>query len=47
MTREELLALIADLQANGCEADDLEVKTASGGTPKRLERSLSAFANTH
>ena len=47
MTRAELLRLIATLQANGCETDDLEVKTASGGTPKRLERSLSAFANTH
>src|SRR5665648_468150 len=46
MTRNELLALVADLQAHGCEADDLEVKTAKGGTPKRLDSSLSAFANT-
>lgn len=46
MTREELLALVADLQAHGCEADDLEVKTAKGGTPRRLDSSLSAFANT-
>lgn len=46
VTRSELLALIADLQTHGCEADDLEVKTARGGTPKRLDQSLSAFANT-
>jgi ATP-dependent DNA helicase RecG len=46
MTREELLATVADLKAHGCEADDLEVKTASGGTPKRLDETFSAFANT-
>jgi ATP-dependent DNA helicase RecG len=46
MRREQLVALVADLQAHGCEADDLEVKTAKGGTPKRLDSSLSAFANT-
>ena len=46
MTRRDLLALVADLLAHGCEADDLEVKTAKGGTPKRLESSMSAFANT-
>ncbi len=46
VSRSELLALIADLQTHGCEADDLEVKTARGGTPKRLDQSLSAFANT-
>ena len=46
MTRDELLAIMADLQAHGCEADDLEVKTARGGTPKRLDASLSAFANS-
>ena len=46
MTRDELLATLADLQAYGCEADDLEVKTARGGTPKRLDVPLSAFANS-
>jgi ATP-dependent DNA helicase RecG len=46
VTRGELLSLVADLRAHGCEADDLEVKTAKGGTPKRLDACLSAFANT-
>jgi len=46
VTRGELLSLVAGLQAHGCEADDLEVKTAKGGTPRRLDASLSAFANT-
>ena len=46
MTRREFEALIAELQRHGCEADDLEVKSAAGGTPKRLHESLSAFANT-
>jgi len=46
MARRELEALTAELQHHGCEADDLEVKSAAGGTPKRLDESLSAFANT-
>jgi hypothetical protein len=46
MTRKQLLALIADLQARTCELDDLEVKTARGGTPGRLFEDISAFANS-
>lgn len=45
MTREELLELIAEVQQNKSELDDVEVKSAKGGTPKRLYESLSAFAN--
>ena len=46
MTRKQLLAIIADLQAHNCELDDLEVKTARGGTPGRLFEDISAFANS-
>lgn len=46
MTRKQLLALIADLQAHACELDDLEVKSARGGTPARLYEDLSSFANS-
>lgn len=46
MTGAELLATIADLQAHTCELDDLEVKSARGGTPQRLYEDISAFANT-
>ncbi len=45
MTREELLALMAEVQSRRSELDTVEVKTAKGGTPKRLYESLSAFAN--
>jgi len=43
----ELQSIIAELQANACELDDLEVKAARGGTPARLYEDLSAFANSH
>lgn len=46
MTRKQLLGIIADLQAHTCELDDLEVKTARGGTPARLFEDVSAFANS-
>ena len=46
MERDVLLGLIADLQANLCELDDVEAKTARGGVPKGLYQDLSAFANT-
>ena len=36
MTREELLELIAEVQQHQSELDDVEVKSAQGGTPKRL-----------
>ena len=47
MTSTELAEILAQLRRYGCELDDLEVKTAKGGTPKNLHRDLSALANTH
>jgi len=46
MERDVLLGLIADLQANASELDDVEAKTARGGVPKDIYQELSAFANT-
>ncbi|MCF6289582.1 MAG: putative DNA binding domain-containing protein [Desulfobacterales bacterium] len=45
MTREELHQLIASVQRQQTELDNLEVKAARGGTPRRLFEPLSAFAN--
>ncbi len=45
MTREELLQLIAEVQQFRSELDDVEVKTAQGGTPKELYKAMSAFSN--
>ncbi|MGH8760268.1 MAG: ATP-binding protein [Burkholderiales bacterium] len=45
MTREELLQLIAEVQQLQSELNDVEIKTAQGGTPQRLHEPLSAFAN--
>jgi ATP-dependent DNA helicase RecG len=45
MILEELRRLIADIQRHQSELDNVEVKTARGGTPKRLYEALSAFAN--
>ena len=45
MTREELKQLIEELQQRQSELDNVEVKTAKAGTPKRLYESLSVFAN--
>lgn len=46
MTRKQLLAIVADLQTHVCELDDLEVKTARGGTLGHLYEDISAFANS-
>jgi len=45
MTLEELKRLVAEIQSTQSESDTVEVKTARGGTPKRLYEVLSAFAN--
>lgn len=45
MTRDELRQIIADVQRHQSELDNMEVKAARGGTPRRLYEPLSAFAN--
>jgi ATP-dependent DNA helicase RecG len=45
MTRDDLQRLVAEIQQRQSELDDVEVKTARGGTPRRLYEGLSAFAN--
>lgn len=45
MTRTELQQLIAEIQQQQSELDDLEVKSALEGTPGRAYESLTAFAN--
>jgi ATP-dependent DNA helicase RecG len=45
MTREDLGRLVAQVRQRRAELDDVEVKAARGGTPKRLCQALSAFAN--
>jgi ATP-dependent DNA helicase RecG len=45
MTHDELIQLIKEVQQHQCEMDDIEVKSASSGTPQKLYQSLSAFAN--
>ena len=45
MTRDDLRALVADVQRQQMELDSVEVKAARRGTPKRLYQALSAFAN--
>ena len=45
MTREELFELIAEVQQRRSELNDIEVKSARGGTPRRMFEPLSAFAN--
>ena len=45
MTHTELIELIEEVQHLHSELDDVEVKTAQGGTPQRLFEVFSAFAN--
>jgi ATP-dependent DNA helicase RecG len=45
MTPEDLRKLVEEIQQRQSESDDVEVKAAKGGTPKRLYESLSSFAN--
>jgi ATP-dependent DNA helicase RecG len=45
MTREELGRLVAEVRQRRAELDEVEVKSARGGTPKRLYEPLSGFAN--
>jgi ATP-dependent DNA helicase RecG len=45
VTLQELKKLVGELQATQSESDTVEVKTAKGGTPKRLYGAMSAFAN--
>ena len=46
MTREELRRLVEEVRQRQSELDNVEVKSARGGTPKRLFESFSAFANS-
>jgi ATP-dependent DNA helicase RecG len=45
MTRDELLEIIAEVHRHQSELDDVDVKSARGGTPQRVYEPLSAFAN--
>ena len=45
MTRDELKQLISEVQRRQSELDSVEVKSARGGTPRRLYEPLSALAN--
>ena len=43
MTPAELRKLVEEIQQRQSELDEVEVKTAKGGTPKRIYEPLSAF----
>ena len=45
MTADELRELVNEVRRWRSELDNVEVKSARGGTPKRLYEALSAFAN--
>ena len=45
MTLEELRKLVSEIRSAQSESDTVEVKTARGGTPKRLYQAISGFAN--
>lgn len=43
MSREELGRLVAEVRQRRAELDEVEVKAARGGTPRRLYEALSAL----
>ena len=45
MTLEELRKLVSEIRSAQSESDTVEVKTARGGTQKRLYQAISGFAN--
>ena len=45
MNREELEHLVAEVQRRQTELNNVEVKAARAGTPRRLYEALSGFAN--
>ncbi len=45
MLEEQLLELVADVQAHKTEKQHLELKKAAGGVPKKLYDTLSSFSN--
>jgi ATP-dependent DNA helicase RecG len=45
MTTDEIQQLVNEIKAQQCELDDVEVKAAHYGTPKKLYDSFSALAN--
>lgn len=46
MLNEELAEIVANLRAIGGDIAEIEVKRASGGLPKTVRETLSAFSNT-
>jgi len=45
MDKQEILDIITEIRKRGSELDDVEVKSAEKGTPKRIYDSLSALSN--
>ncbi|HIQ06319.1 MAG TPA: ATP-binding protein, partial [Anaerolineae bacterium] len=45
MDCQDVVALIEEIRHLGSELDDVEAKTAQGGLPERIYRSLSALSN--
>ena len=45
MQREELVLLVDSIRKSKCESQDIEVKSACGGNPARIYRTLSSFSN--